>query len=68
MSRVPVKTYISLSKVDDLGRIRVYDLEMLPGIQSRVTELWEQVNTDNLKQLTDIEGYRQSCSDSSWQA
>jgi enoyl-[acyl-carrier protein] reductase/trans-2-enoyl-CoA reductase (NAD+) len=46
------------TKVDDKGRIRIDDLEMLPDIQEKVVELWGQVNTDNLGELTDIESYR----------
>lgn len=44
--------------VDECGRIRIDDLEMEPDIQQRIAEIWEQVNTDNLSKLTDIEGYR----------
>ena len=44
--------------VDDHGRIRIDDLEMQPDIQQQIAELWEQVNTENLNELTDIASYR----------
>lgn len=43
---------------DAEGYIRLDDLEMLDEIQNKVAELWPQVTTENLEQLTDIEGYR----------
>lgn len=39
--------------------IRLDDLELNPAIQQKVTELWPTITTENLAQLTDIEGYRQ---------
>lgn len=45
-------------RLDESGRIRIDDLEMQPDIQEKVKEIWAQVTTDNLMQLTDIEGYR----------
>lgn len=44
--------------VDDQGRIRLDDLEMRNEVQSQISVLWEQVTTDNLESLSDIEGYR----------
>lgn len=44
--------------LDEAGRIRIDDLEMQPDIQEKVKEIWAKVTTDNLLQLTDIEGYR----------
>jgi enoyl-[acyl-carrier protein] reductase/trans-2-enoyl-CoA reductase (NAD+) len=45
-------------KLDEAGRIRVDDLEMRPEVQSAVAEIWPQVTTENLGDLTDIAGYR----------
>lgn len=45
-------------KLDEQGQIRIDDLEMQTDIQQKIAELWPQVTTDNLLQLTDIEGYR----------
>lgn len=44
--------------VDEQGRIRVDDWEMRPEIQQAVAELWPQISTENLSELTDIAGYR----------
>lgn len=44
--------------VDEKGRIRVDDLEMRTDIQAEVDALWGQVNSENLADISDIEGYR----------
>ena len=44
--------------LDEAGRIRIDDLEMDPRIQEAVKKLWGEVSTDNLKQVSDFEGYR----------
>ena len=44
---------------DHKGRIRLDDWEMRQDVQKRVAELWEQVTTENLSQLADIDGLRQ---------
>ncbi len=43
---------------DAEGRIRIDDREMREDVQREVAALWEQVNTDNLEALSDIESYR----------
>jgi enoyl-[acyl-carrier protein] reductase / trans-2-enoyl-CoA reductase (NAD+) len=43
---------------DEAGRVRVDDWEMRPAIQAAIAEVWPQVNTENLADLTDIAGYR----------
>lgn len=43
---------------DNEGQIRLDDLEMRADVQQKITELWPQVNSNNIEQLTDIEGYR----------
>jgi len=45
---------------DDTGRIRVDDWEMAAPVQKLIAERWEQVNTENLAQLADFEGYQRS--------
>ena len=45
-------------QLDEAGRIRVDDWEMQPDVQAAVAELWPQVTTENLPQLSDIAGYR----------
>ena len=46
------------SAVDVEGRIRLDDLEMEPIVQARVADIWQQVNTGNLEELSDYAGYR----------
>ena len=45
---------------DEQGRIRIDDWEMAPDIQAEVAGLWERVNTENLRELADVEGYDSS--------
>ena len=35
------------------------DLELLPEVQAEVAGLWDQIDTDNLNDLSDFAGYRQ---------
>ena len=44
--------------LDEKGRIRVDDLEMRADVQEEVAKLWEQANTENLEEISDIKGYR----------
>lgn len=39
------------------GRIRMDDLEMREDIQSEVSKIWENIDQDNFKGCTDIDGY-----------
>lgn len=45
---------------DEAGRIRVDDWEMLPEIQQLVGKRWTEVNTENLNELADFDGYQSS--------
>lgn len=45
------------SAVDEQGRIRLDDLEMLPQVQRQVLDAWEQVNSSNVEAMADIDGY-----------
>lgn len=40
------------------GRIRVDDWEMDPDVQQKVADIWPQVTTENLKELTDFNIYQ----------
>jgi enoyl-[acyl-carrier protein] reductase/trans-2-enoyl-CoA reductase (NAD+) len=46
-------------EVDDQGRLRIDDWEMLPEVQAEVAALWPTVTTENLPLLSDIAGYRE---------
>lgn len=39
--------------------LRLDDLEMAKSVQDQISKLWPQITSENLAQLTDIEGYRQ---------
>ena len=43
---------------DDKGRIRIDNYEMRNDIQEKVAALWKEANTDNIADISDIEGYR----------
>jgi len=51
-----------LIPLDEAGRIRLDELELDPAVQDRVQELFTQVTTENLQQLSDFEGYRKELS------
>ncbi len=44
--------------LDAEGRIRLDDRELRPDVQAGVNELWPQVTTENLRQLTDFAGFK----------
>jgi len=50
--------YSKHPNIDEKGRIRLDNLEMDPIIQKQVKEIWQQINSDNIEQLSDIHGYR----------
>lgn len=54
------RLYNGHSQADEAGRIRVDDWEMTPEIQSLVGKRWTEVNTGNLSELADFEGYQSS--------
>ncbi len=43
---------------DEGGRVRLDDREMHPEVQRKIVELWPQITTETLGELTDIQGYR----------
>lgn len=43
--------------LDEEGRIRLDDREMKPEIQKAIMKIWDEVSTENVKELCDIEGY-----------
>ncbi len=46
------------AEMDELGRVRVDDWEMDADVQAEVDKLWQSVNTENLKELSDFNGYQ----------
>jgi len=51
--------YGTTASPDAQGRLRADDLELDPAIQAEVEALWDQIDTDNLKALSDFDGYKQ---------
>ena len=50
--------YNPARQLDAEGRLRVDEKELRPEVQEAVAELWSVVNTENLYQLTDFQGYK----------
>lgn len=50
----------SALRFDKEGRIRLDDREMLPEVQSDVAKIWSQVNSENLRELTDFAGFQRA--------
>jgi enoyl-[acyl-carrier protein] reductase/trans-2-enoyl-CoA reductase (NAD+) len=44
--------------LDEEGRIRVDDWEMDPDVQSKVQALWKTVSTENIRSISDLDGYK----------
>ncbi|PWU00079.1 MAG: bifunctional NADH-specific enoyl-ACP reductase/trans-2-enoyl-CoA reductase [Candidatus Melainabacteria bacterium] len=44
--------------LDAEGRIRIDDREMDPDVQAKVEKLWHEVNSENIKAISDIESYK----------
>src|SRR5476649_1337379 len=44
--------------MDQEGRLRADYKELSPAVQARVQQLWDQVTSDNLYELTDFAGYK----------
>ncbi|EFM12607.1 Trans-2-enoyl-CoA reductase (NAD(+)) [Paenibacillus curdlanolyticus YK9] len=44
--------------VDDRRRIRIDDWEMRDDVQAEVSQLWADLTTENVYELSDLEGYR----------
>lgn len=51
--------YADQPVLDDDGRLRVDGNELQPKVQQEVERLWAEVSTDNLNELTDLQGYKQ---------
>jgi enoyl-[acyl-carrier protein] reductase/trans-2-enoyl-CoA reductase (NAD+) len=45
---------------DEAGRIRVDDWEMAADVQAGIDKVWTAVDTGNLKELADVDGYETS--------
>lgn len=50
--------YSDSPRMDNDNRFRVDELELTPEMQGKVEAIWPQVTTENLRQLSDFDGYR----------
>jgi enoyl-[acyl-carrier protein] reductase/trans-2-enoyl-CoA reductase (NAD+) len=50
--------YGSSPCLDDENRLRADRKELDPEVQAAVGELWDQINTDTLRELSDFAGYK----------
>ena len=48
----------SAPHLDEEGRLRADYKELSPQVQARVTALWPQVTSQNVRELTDLAGYK----------
>ena len=46
------------SSVDADDLIRLDDLEMRDDVQAEVAQLWDEVSTENIEEISDIAGFR----------
>jgi enoyl-[acyl-carrier protein] reductase/trans-2-enoyl-CoA reductase (NAD+) len=44
--------------LDENRQIRLDDRELRPNVMAEVTNRWEQIDTDNFRELSDYEGYK----------
>ena len=51
--------YSDNPRTDEVGRLRVDELEMSPEVQAAVAESWSNISTENLAELTDFKGYKE---------
>ncbi|MFT6221354.1 MAG: enoyl-[acyl-carrier protein] reductase/trans-2-enoyl-CoA reductase (NAD+) [Candidatus Endobugula sp.] len=51
--------YGDTPRLDEDGRLRADYKELLPEIQRRVEALWDQINDDNLFEISDMVGYKE---------
>jgi enoyl-[acyl-carrier protein] reductase/trans-2-enoyl-CoA reductase (NAD+) len=54
------RLYGASPRPDEAGRIRVDDWEMQPALQALLSKRWEDVDSNNLADLADFEGYQSS--------
>ena len=52
------RLYSGNPQPDEAGRIRIDDWEMAPAVQKLVDQRWTEVNTDNLREIADFDGYQ----------
>ena len=51
------RLYSKHTPLDSEGRIRIDDWEMEPSVQAEVEKRWQSIDTSNLDELSDLNGY-----------
>lgn len=51
------KLYAGAPVVDEEGRIRLDDWELEPRVQQEITQVWDNLTDENLREYADIDGY-----------
>lgn len=51
------KLFVETPVTDEKGQIRLDDRELWEDVQKEVMDIWAQVNSDNVRELADVEGY-----------
>lgn len=51
------KLFVETPVMDEEGRIRLDDWELRGDVQEAVMEIWDKINSDNIQDLADIDGY-----------
>lgn len=51
------KLFVENPVTDEQGQIRLDDWELREDVQKEVMDIWAQVNSDNVRELADVEGY-----------
>lgn len=52
------RVYSGDLQLDSKGRLCMDDWEMKAEVQAEVTKLWKEANNENIKEISDIDGYR----------
>ena len=50
--------YGDTPRIDEDGRLRADYKELAPHVQQQISDLWKQVGSDNIDELTDFKGYQ----------
>lgn len=51
------KLFVENPITDENGQIRLDDWEMREDVQKAVMDIWAQVNSENIREIADVEGY-----------
>lgn len=49
----------AFSELDENGRIRLDEFELSDDVQSEVDDIWTKISTENIREITDIVGYKE---------